>query len=137
MAKPPPGALGTYRTMQVSAASPVQILVQLYLGAIQFLRDAEAALQENRSDEARQKIVRTQNILYELIRSLNFSFDSELPHDLHQLYKYMLLRLKFAGDEQHPEAISEVSSILRQLLGGWRQILSSPIPVIANKTLRK
>ena len=78
--------LGRYQDMKVQTASPAQIMIMLYDGAIRFTLQAKKKLEEKDFEGKGIFISKTQAIVDELMNSLNFSIAPELCENLQQLY---------------------------------------------------
>ena len=84
-----------YQGAQVLTASPEQLVVMLYDGAIRFLRQAEAALQEGAYLHAHEKLGRCEAILDELLATLNMDA-GELSVRLQSIYLFCKRSLETA-----------------------------------------
>jgi flagellar protein FliS len=117
--------LGRYQDMKVQTASPAQIMIMLYDGAIRFTLQAKKKLEEKDFEGKGIFISKTQAIVDELMNSLNFSIAPELCENLQQLYIYMNERLSEANIKCDPEVLDEVIGLLNTLRDGWKQALAS------------
>ena len=71
-----------YKEMSILSAKPEQLILMLYDGALRFLRQAIKSLENNDIETAHHNFIRTQNILTELIASLNFDKGGEIALNL-------------------------------------------------------
>ncbi len=111
-----------YRKNQVEGASPPQLLLMLYRGAIRFLIMGREGLREGRSfTETSHNILKAMNILAELMGSLNPEPSRQLADRLLGLYSYMLDRLGLALKERDPVPVEEVTRLLQELEDAWVQ----------------
>lgn len=110
-----------YRQTSIQTAPPEQLVVMLYDGAIRFLEQARVALE--RGEDASQPIGRTQDIIVELISSLNRSA-GEIADTLFLLYDFMLHQLFKAIIRKDPKMLEEVSGMLRDLREAWATVAS-------------
>lgn len=113
----PGDAYRAYKDTQVTTASPGELLLLLYDGAIRFGNQAVQRLNEGKAEEAHRLLLRTQDIVAEMSASLDF--DQELAHSLYQLYSYMFGRLVEANVKKDPKPVSEVVELLRSLREAW------------------
>ena len=109
-----------YSTMQAQTADRGELVVMLYQGAIKFLSRASAALQAGNLLDAHNGLVRGQDIIAELMGSLNPEVD-EISNNLFRVYEYMHYRLVEANMHKDPQPIEEVTQLLRELLPAWQQ----------------
>ena len=111
-----------YREMSVNTASPVQMVVMLYEGAVKFLNQAIEDIE--RKDYARksQSVDRAVAIIQHLQGTLDFEKGGDISRELGSLYNYITSRI-FAGSSQlDREALEEATKLLTILLEGWREI---------------
>lgn len=114
-----------YRQIEVETASPGRLVLMLYDAAIKNCRQAAVAWESgNSSNEtvARDKLYRAQDILTELIGSLNFEA-GDLARQLFQLYEYMNYRLIQSVVRRDASAAREVAKLLEELREAWEQAL--------------
>lgn len=117
--------LGRYQDMKVQTASPAQIMIMLYDGAIRFSLQAKKKIEEKDFEGKGVFISKTQAIIDELMNSLDFNIAPELCSNLQQLYIYINERLTHANIKMEAEAMNEVIELLNTLRDGWKQALAS------------
>lgn len=110
-----------YRQTSIQTAPPEQLVVMLYDGAIRFLDQARVALEQG--EDASQPIGRAQDIIVELLASLNRSA-GEIADTLFMLYDFMLHQLFKAVVRKDPKMIEDVSIMLRELREAWATVAS-------------
>lgn len=82
-----------YKTTQISTATPGQLVVMLYDGAIKFCKMAKLGIEQKNIETANNNLIKVQNIIQELKISLDMKAGGELSETLDALYEYMLRRL--------------------------------------------
>ena len=117
--------LGRYQDMKVQTASPAQIMIMLYDGAIRFSLQAKKKIEDKDFEGKGQFISKTQAIIDELMNSLDFNISPELCTNLQQLYIYINERLTHANIKMEADAMDEVIELLNTLRDGWKQALAS------------
>jgi flagellar protein FliS len=117
--------LGRYQDMKVQTASPAQIMIMLYDGAIRFSLQAKKKIEEKDFEGKGVFISKTQAIIDELMNSLDFNIAPELCSNLQQLYIYINERLTHANIKMEADAMNEVIELLNTLRDGWKQALAS------------
>ena len=123
--------LGRYQDMKVQTASPAQIMIMLYDGAIRFSLQAKKKIEEKDFEGKGVFISKTQAIIDELMNSLDFTIAPDLCTNLQKLYIYINERLTHANIQLDPEAMDEVIQLLNTLRDGWKQALASdPDPTV-------
>lgn len=109
-----------YATTQAQTADRGELVVMLYEGALKFLSRAVAALQAGNLEEAHNSLVRCQDIVAELMGSLNMEA-GEIAFNLLRIYEYMHRRLVDANLGKDERAVREVAGLLRDLLPAWQE----------------
>lgn len=117
--------LGRYQDMKVQTASPAQIMIMLYDGAIRFSLQAKKKIEEKDYEAKGVFISKTQAIIDELMNSLDFTIAPELCTNLQQLYIYINERLTHANINLEASSMDEVIQLLNTLRDGWKQALAS------------
>lgn len=114
-----------YRAVKIQTASPAQILIMLYDGAIRFALIAKKKIDEKDYAAKGTYIGKVQAIISELMSSLDFSIAPELCTQLEQLYIYMMEQLTEANLNLDTEALETVVRLLKTLREGWSEALTS------------
>ncbi|OPX92016.1 MAG: Flagellar protein FliS [Pelotomaculum sp. PtaB.Bin104] len=108
-----------YRQNSIETASGEQLLLMLYDGAVRFLRNAVLSIEKQDFEGAHNSIVRVQDIIGELICTLNM--DYEISGYLRQLYEYFLERLIEANVKKDKDIAVEILNFLSELRETWAQ----------------
>lgn len=123
------GYARTYRANAVLTASPGQLVLMLYDGALKAIGLAREALAQP-GDEPRRietintQLLRAQAILNELQSGLNLEAGGEFAQTMHRLYDYHNRRLMEANIRKTVEPVIEVERLVRELRDAWAQMLS-------------
>ncbi|MBX6395056.1 MAG: flagellar export chaperone FliS [Alicyclobacillaceae bacterium] len=112
-------AYAAYRATAVQTAGPDRLLLMLYDGLIQFLQGAREALIAKRWEDAHRHLVRSQDIVRELMVTLNRDYD--ISKSLMALYDYYHRRLVEANVKKQVEPVDEVLGHVRELREAWAQ----------------
>ncbi len=115
-------AYQVYRQTQVSTASPGELLLMLFDGAIRFARQAQEHISKGELEAANSKLIRVQDIISELNLSLDLSV-GEIAQNLQQLYTYIYDRLVEANIKKDPEIVDEAIRFLVELRDTWEQVV--------------
>jgi flagellar protein FliS len=115
-------AVARYQSSRVETASPIQIVVALYDGAIRFLRVAEEAM--GRKDHAAKghALQRAHAVVTELTATLDHAAAPELCAQLEQLYLFVLERIGTSNLRADPSLAAEARRVLEQLRGAWAEL---------------
>ncbi len=111
-----------YQEMQVNTADNKQLLLMLIQGAIKFLKQAQKSIQEENTEGAHNYIVRVQEIVIELMGSLDMEQGGEIASKLFALYEYMHYQLVIANRDKDPELLQEIEEMFREFLDTWSQV---------------
>jgi len=112
-----------YLQASVITAPPGRLLLMLYDGAINFLSRAIDAIKRKDYEEANQLIVRVQDIIAELVSTLDMKY--EVARSLSQLYDYFNRRLIEANVKKDSVPAVEVEGYLRELREVWAKVIAT------------
>ena len=119
----------------VDIANPHRLILMLLDGAILSLGSAAQAMKEKQIAEKGKMISSAISIISGgLQASVNVQAGGELSERLVALYDYMCNRLLYANLHNDLAAIAEVSSLLDEIRGAWKEIATDPAVVSGNKT---
>jgi flagellar secretion chaperone FliS len=129
------GYARTYRANAVLTASPGQLVLMLYDGALQAMAIAHAALIDpaypRRLEAINHQLQKAQRILAELQGGLNLGHGGEFARTMHRLYDYHMRRLFEANQRKQLEPVVEVENLVRDLREAWSEMLEKqdgPVP---------
>jgi flagellar protein FliS len=114
-----------YKQTQIMTASPAQLIILLYEGALTHLHKAIAAIEKKDIPAKCKAITRVHDIVIELNTSLNHEVGGEISRELERLYNFMGEQLIKANAENSIEALKTVQKNLETLLEGWREAVKS------------
>lgn len=135
------GYARTYRSNAVLTASPGQLVLMLFDGALSALAIARDALGRPENDMRRLEIVnhqllKAQAIVSELQGGLNFQAGGEVATTLNQLYDYYNRRLFEANLRKQIGPVIEVEKMLGELRAGWAEMLSKQGSTVSAEPVR-
>ncbi|MFP4149509.1 MAG: flagellar export chaperone FliS [Nitriliruptoraceae bacterium] len=108
-----------YQQAATHTASPAQLVLMLFDGALVRLEVAQDAIAEGRIGQAHEAIVRVQAIVDELQVSLDHDRGGSIAANLASLYAYCT-RLLLEGNVRKDTApLAEVAGILQGLRDAW------------------
>jgi flagellar protein FliS len=111
-----------YRATKVETAGSVDLVVMLYQGAVRFIRLGIQAIARNDPKAAHTNLVRAQDIVVELLGSLNHEAGGQVASQLAGVYDYCFRQLVTANVKKDPAPAHEVAGILRDLGTAWQEI---------------
>lgn len=123
------GYARTYRVNAVLTASPGQLVLMLYDGALKALalaRDGFAQSEDNPRRVAiiNEHLLKAQAIISELESGLDHQAGGEIAATLQRLYDYHNRRLFEANLRKREEPVIEVERLLRELREAWAEMLA-------------
>jgi len=117
-------AYSQYQQNQVLSASPEQILIMLFDGAIRFTRQAIAALDEDNLTGFYHGITKSMAIITEFSNSLDHSVGGEIAENLDALYNFMIRELIQANLHKDGEKLRVVERLLVDLRATWGEAVT-------------
>jgi flagellar secretion chaperone FliS len=114
-----------YKQTQITTANQGKLIVMLYDGAIKFLNIALDSMSPRTYDVVNNNIIKAQDIITELLLSLNMDEGGEISQNLFNLYMYFKRQLLEANIKKDPEIVKHVVKLLKELRDAWEQISAS------------
>ena len=111
----------TYNTNRVMTASPAELTLMLYEGAIKFCNIAIIGIEEKDIQKTHINIVKVENIIGEFIATLNHKY--EVAKDFENVYNYLMDRLIEANMKKDKEILEEVLNYLREMRDTWKEVM--------------
>jgi len=111
-----------YKQTQITTANQGKLIVMLYDGAIKFLNIAIENMDPKTYDVVNNNIIKAQDIITELLLSLNMEEGGEISQNLFNLYMYFKRELLEANIKKDPEIVNHVLKMLKELRDAWDQI---------------
>jgi len=111
-----------YKANEISTVSQSRLIVMLYEGAMRFLKIAMESMTPRKYDIVNNNIIKAQDIITELMLSLNLEEGKEIAGNLLSLYVYMKKRLLEANMRKDTKIIEEVIELLTQLKTAWDEL---------------
>jgi len=110
-----------YANNKIMTASPAELTLMLYEGAIKFGNLAIMAIEEKNVEKAHTNIMKVQRIIEEF----RFTLDHKYPvaEDFDRVYKYLLTRLLDANLSKDKEIMEEVTEHLRSMRDNWKEVM--------------
>ena len=110
-----------YANSKVATATPAELTLMLYDGAIKFCNIAIMALEEKDLEKAHNNIIKVENIISEFQITVNHKYP--VAKDFDAVYKYLKERLVEANVKKDKEVLEEVLEHLRTMRDTWKEIM--------------
>jgi len=122
------GYARAYHAQSVLTASPGQLVLMMFDGALRFLALAKEGFNQPEENMRRFETInlnlqRAQNIIAELQGSLNHEAGGEIAVTLDRLYDYYSRRLFEANVKKRLEPVIEVERFLQELRDAWAEMI--------------
>lgn len=118
--------LNAYKETHIKTASQGKIIIMLYDEAIRELDKAVILLEEKTKefDKVNNSILRAQDMVTELMVSLDFDKGGEIAQGLFSLYMFFNRQMMEANISKETEPLKVVRSQLSELREAWDQIIN-------------
>ena len=116
-----PGAYAQYNNSKILTASPAELTLMLYEGAIKFCNIAETAIDSRNVQKAHENIVKTQRIIDYLRQTLDMKYP--VAQDFENIYTYLSQRLIEANVKKDKGILEEVNTHLRSVRDTWKEVM--------------
>jgi flagellar protein FliS len=115
--------LNQYKNNQVYSASPEQILIMLYDGAIRFLTQAMQGIEEGNIELKNHGIQKAMAIVMEFRNTLDHNIGGEMATNLDALYDYMIREMTQANLKKDRQKLQAVQNMLCDLRDTWKEAI--------------
>ena len=110
-----------YNQNKILTASPAELTLMLYDGAIKFCNIAIMGIEQNDISKAHTNIMKVQKIIEEFQITLNFKY--EIANDFNNVYNYLMRRLREANMAKDKEILEEVLEHLHTMRDTWKEVM--------------
>lgn len=112
-------AYNAYKNNSINFASKEQLLMMLLDGTVKFSKIGRQAILDKDVPKAHENIVKTQNIFYELMATLDVEKGGEWAKNLMNVYDFVVRRLTEANIKKDIEIMNEVIPIIEDIRETW------------------
>lgn len=112
-----------YANNKVMTASPAELTLMLYEGAIKFCNLAKIDLEKGEIGNAMHHVQRARAIILELQSTLNFKYPVAKDFDL--IYTYILQLMRECNKNHDMETLEELLVQLRDIRDTWKQVMKT------------
>jgi flagellar protein FliS len=114
--------IDAYRRTQAQSATPMQLVVMLYDGALRFLTEAKGAQAVGDLPRRSHALRKVAAIVAECHSTLDLERGGELAAELDRLYNYISARLLDITVTRDATAIDEVHKLMTTLRNAWADL---------------
>lgn len=116
-----PNGYSNYANNKIMTASPAQLTLMLYDGAIKFCNIAITGIEANDIEKAHNNIRKVERIIEEFRNTLDFKYP--VAQDFDRVYEYLIYRLRQANLHKDKEMMEEVLKHLRTMRSTWEEVM--------------
>lgn len=110
-----------YANNKIMTASPAELTLMLYDGAIKFCNIAISAIEEENVQKAHTNIIKVERIIEEFQATLDHKYP--VAKDFDEVYNYLMIRLREANIKKDKEILEEVLKHLRTMRDTWKEVM--------------
>ena len=111
----------TYRTQQVMTATPAELTLMLYNGAIKFTGESIKYLQEKKYEQMNTSCLKAQKIITEFMVTLKMDYD--FSQDWLSIYDYIRRCLIEGNLKNDTTKLEEAKNLITELRNTWHEII--------------
>ena len=112
-----------YNNSKILTASPAELTLMLYEGAIKFCNIAIIGIEQNDVEKTHNNILKVQRIIDEFRSTLDRKYP--VAEDFDRVYVYILQRLFEANIKKDKEILEEVLTHLRSMRDTWKEVMKA------------
>lgn len=110
-----------YARTKIQTASSGDLVIMLYQGCIKFMRLAKKSIVKGDFQNTNEYLIRSQDIIMELLTTLDNEKGGEVAENLAALYEFLHRELIQANMKKDPKRIEQVEEIMLELLEAWQE----------------
>lgn len=110
-----------YNNSKVMTASPAELTLMLYEGAIRFCNIAINGIEQKDIEKSHNNIVKAENIIDYLQATLDMKYP--VAEHFNDIYNYLQQRLVQANLKKDAEILQEVCEHIRSVRDTWKEVM--------------
>lgn len=114
-------AANAYKNSKIQTASPAELTLMLYDGAVKFCNIALMGLEKNDYEKVNVNLVKAQKIIMEFRSTLDFKYPVAKDFDL--VYDYIYRRLVEANVKKEAEIIEDALTYIKEMRDTWKEVM--------------
>lgn len=112
-----------YQQNVIMTASPQELTLMLYNGAIKFCNLGIEAIESKNIEEANKNIIKAQKIIEELQVTLDNKYD--ISKEINSLYEYINVLLVEANISKNKDKVLEAKELISEFRDLWREVIKN------------
>lgn len=114
-------AANAYQGTRIKTASPAELTLMLYDGAVKFCNMGKMALEKNDYEKANLYIQKAKKIIVEFRNTLDFNYP--VAKDFDRVYEYIYYTLVDANVKKDMELLDEALGRIKEMRDTWKQVM--------------
>lgn len=114
-------ASNSYKQNSVVTATPEELTLMLYDGAIKFMNISKYSIENKDLERAHTSLIRAQDIINELNYSLDMKY--EISEEMRKLYDFISSKLVDANIRKDIAPIEEALVITHEMRDTWKEVI--------------
>ncbi len=114
-------AANAYKQTNIATASPAELTLMLYDGAIKFCNIAIMALEKGDLEKCNENIKKAKKIIVEFRSTLDFRY--EVANDFDRVYDYIYWVLTDANVKKDKALLEEGLGRIREMRDTWKEVM--------------
>ncbi|MCI8306456.1 MAG: flagellar export chaperone FliS [Lachnospiraceae bacterium] len=114
-------AASAYKNSKIQTASPAELTLMLYDGAVKFCNVALISLEKNDYEKVSENLIKAQKIIMEFRSTLDFKYP--VAKDFDVVYEYIYRRLVDANLKKDAEIIEEALKHIKEMRETWKEVM--------------
>lgn len=116
-----PSAYTQHNNTRILTATPAELTLMLYEGAIKFCNIAETAIEHEDIQKAHENIMKVEKIIDYLRKTLDMKY--AVAQDFENIYVYLSRRLVEANTKKDKAILEEVNMHLHSVRDTWKEVM--------------
>lgn len=113
------GQLNTYRQIDTSGKSQIDLLLQVYTGALQALAAGREAYANQDNQIGYEQLEKARKFIVHLYTTLDFEQGGEVAANLGNLYAFAMNQIDLIQGTKNLAALDSCMTVLQNLRQGW------------------
>lgn len=112
-----------YQNSRIMTATPQELTLMLYDGAIKFCNMAILAIENKDIQKAHQNIIKVENIIVEFRSTLDPNYPTAKDFDI--MYDYIYRRLLEANVKKNQVILEEALGYIKDMRETWKELMKT------------
>lgn len=114
-------AANAYQNSRINTASPAELTLMLYDGAVKFCNMGKMALEKGDYEKANMYIQKAKRIIVQFRSDLDFKYP--VAQDFDRVYEYIYYTLVDANVKKDMELLDEALGRIKEMRDTWKQVM--------------